>query len=316
MGFFSSFSLVMDLNKWEEKVRRMETLSITAMRLLLAAAMDILLDESNVPNVPLPVTICGDIHGQFPDLLNLLSIAGEIGTTSMHYVFLGDFVDRGFNSVEVLTFLLLMKVKYPRKITLIRGNHETRQVTTTYGFYDECNRKFNTVDVWRHCMDVFDCMPIAALVEGRGFCVHGGLSPEIATIDHIHLLRRQQEIPSEGALSDLVWSDPGDVDGWVLSQRGAGHVFGANVAREFLHRNGLNLIARAHQLVRDGFVYHFDEEYVCTVWSAPNYCYRCSNLASVLRVYEDESREFVLFKEVEQQYDLAFFEHSHISYFC
>lgn len=293
----------------------METLSSHELRLLLNAAMDILLDESNVPNVPLPVTICGDIHGQFPDLLNLLACTGGIGTTGMHYTFLGDLVDRGFNSVEVLSFLLLMKVKYPRNITLIRGNHETRQLTATYGFYDECKRKFNTLDVWRQCMEMFDCMPVAALIEGRGFCVHGGLSPQVHTIDHIRLLTRRQEIPAEGALSDLLWSDPSNTDGWVVSQRGAGHLFGGDVAREFLYRNSLNLMARAHQLVREGFIYHFEEEYVCTVWSAPNYCYRCGNLASVLRVYEDESREFVVFREVEQQYDPGSLDETQMTYF-
>ncbi|KAH9577386.1 Calcineurin-like phosphoesterase domain [Trypanosoma melophagium] len=293
----------MDLDLLEEKVRRKEILELQEMRLLLSTVIDILIDESNVPNVPLPVTICGDIHGQFPDLLHLFALTGEIGATSMHYIFLGDLVDRGFNSVEVFTFLLVMKVKYPRKITLIRGNHETRQVTATYGFYDECNKKYNTAEVWRHCTEVFDCMPIGALIEGRGLCIHGGLSPQVRTVDHIRLLHRQQEIPNEGAFADLVWSDPGSGNGWGVSQRGAGHLFGANVAREFMYRNGLNLLTRAHQLVQEGFTYHFDEEYVCTVWSAPNYCYRCNNLGSVLRVHEDESREFVVFKHVEQQFD-------------
>ncbi|RNF26555.1 serine/threonine protein phosphatase [Trypanosoma conorhini] len=293
----------MDLNALEEKVRRMETLELREMRMLLSAVMNLFLYESNVPNVPLPVTICGDIHGQFPDLLHFLALAGEIGTGSMHYVFLGDLVDRGLNSVEVVTFLFLMKAKYPEKITLIRGNHETRQVSTVYGFYDECYKKFKTADVWRHCTEVFDCLPIGALIEGRGLCVHGGLSPEVHAIHHIHLLKRRQEVPNDGAFSDLVWSDPGNVDGWGVSQRGAGHLFGANVAREFLYRNGLNLLARAHQLVQKGFAYHFNEEFVCTVWSAPNYCYRCNNFASVLRVYEDESREFVVFEKVKQQYE-------------
>ncbi|RNF23677.1 putative serine/threonine protein phosphatase [Trypanosoma cruzi] len=305
----------MDLIALEEKVRRLETLEVNEMRLLLNTVMALFLCESNVPNVPLPVTICGDIHGQFPDLLHLLALAGEISATSMHYIFLGDLVDRGFNSVEVVTFLFLMKVRYPEKITLIRGNHETRQVSTAYGFYDECNRKFKTAEVWRHCTDVFDCLPIGALVEGRALCIHGGLSPDVNTIDNIHLLQRKQEIPTEGALADLVWSDPGNIEGWGISQRGAGHLFGANVTREFLYRNGLNLLARAHQLVQKGFKYHFDEEFVCTVWSAPNYCYRCNNFASVLRVYEDESREFVVFEKVDRQYVEDFPEKLQLSYF-
>eukprot|EP00758_Cryptobia_borreli_P016681 Tbor_TRINITY_DN6127_c0_g2::TRINITY_DN6127_c0_g2_i8::g.21930::m.21930/K15427/SIT4, PPH1; serine/threonine-protein phosphatase PP1-1 len=220
----------------------------------------------------------------------------------MHYVFLGDLVDRGYNSVETLAFLLLMKVKYPSRVTLIRGNHETRQVTTIYGFYDECNKKYGTAEIWRLCVDVFDCFCVCAIIDGKALCVHGGLSPEIRTIDQIRLLNRRQEIPTEGPYCDLVWSDPESfVDGWKISSRGAGYLFGPKVAREFTHVNGLNLVARAHQLAHEGYKYHFDEENVLTVWSAPNYCYRCNNLASVLRIYPDQSREFIVFKEVERQ---------------
>lgn len=293
----------MNLDKWEEQIRRVEPLELRDMQLLLRTATDLFIEESNVQNINLPVTICGDIHGQFPDLLRLFELAGELkdGVGSMNYVFLGDLVDRGYNSVEVVTFLLILKLKYPHKITLIRGNHETRQVTNMYGFYDECNKKYTTVEIWKLCAEMFDCMPIAALIEGRGLCIHGGLSPEVRAVDQIRLLNRRQEIPNDGPFSDLVWSDPDNVDGWVVSQRGAGYLFGPKVTREFIHRNKLNLIARAHQLVHEGFKYHFGEDYLCTVWSAPNYCYRCSNLASVLRVYEDESREFVVFKEVDKQ---------------
>ncbi|CUI15618.1 Serine-threonin protein phosphatase, putative [Bodo saltans] len=291
-----------NLDAWEEKLRKFQPLELREMKLLLRLAMEILVEESTVQAVAAPVTMCGDIHGQFPDLLHLFEIAGEISpSSSMSYIFLGDLVDRGYNSVETLSFLLLMKVKYPDKVFLIRGNHETRTVTSIYGFYDECNKKYGTTEVWRQCCDVFDCFPVAALVDGKALCVHGGLSPELRTIDQIRLLHRRQEIPNEGPFSDLVWSDPENVNGWVVSQRGAGYLFGERVTREFMFINGLHLIARAHQLVQEGYRYHFDEEQLVTVWSAPNYCYRCNNLASVLRVYEDEAREFVLFREVDRQ---------------
>lgn len=291
-----------NLDQWEAKLRSGEILPLADLKQLIRMADETLIEESNVQSVASPVTICGDIHGQFPDLLQLFRIAGELAADrSMHYIFLGDLVDRGYNSVEVLTFLLLLKVKFPEKLTLIRGNHETRQVTSIYGFYDECNKKYGTPEVWKLCTDVFDCFPLAALVDGKGLCVHGGLSPELRAIDQFRLLNRRQEIPNDGPYSDLVWSDPENVDGWVVSQRGAGYLFGPKVTREFLHVNRLNLIARAHQLVQEGYKYHFDEEHLVTVWSAPNYCYRCNNLASVLRVYPDESREFVVFREVERQ---------------
>lgn len=291
----------MKLDEWEAQIKQHEVLSSGDFLSLLHHVQDLLWSESNLQVVRLPVTICGDIHGQFPDLLFLFDIAGQVGEGS-NYVFLGDLVDRGFNSVEVLTYLLILKAKYPDNITLIRGNHETRRVTMTYGFYDECMRKYGTPDIWRQCTQLFDFLPISALVEEEMLCVHGGLSPDIPSLHNIQLLNRMQEIPEGGAFSDLVWSDPEDVPGWVVSSRGAGYLFGGNVVREFAHRNGLHFIARAHQLVQEGYRYYFGEKILCTVWSAPNYCYRCNNLASALRIDKDRKREFMVFKEVERQH--------------
>nr|CCM17118.1 protein phosphatase 4 catalytic subunit,putative [Leishmania guyanensis] len=128
-------------------------------------------------------------------------------------------------------------------------------------------------------------MPLGAVVEEDIFCVHGGLSPQIVTLDEVRVLDRKQEVPHEGPMSDLLWSDPEDIEGWSVSQRGAGFVFGGDVAKTFNHRNGLSLIARAHQLVLEGYKSMFDSS-CCTVWSAPNYCYRCGNVASILEVGE------------------------------
>lgn len=115
-----------------------------------------------------------------------------------------------------------------------------------YGFYDEINAKYGNTNVWNYCMDTFDYLPLGASIEGEVLCIHGGLSPEIKTIDQIRLIDRKQEVPNKGPFSDLMWSDPGDVDTWVISQRGAGWIFGERVVNEFNHLNGLNLIARAH----------------------------------------------------------------------
>ncbi|KAF8575195.1 Metallo-dependent phosphatase, partial [Ramaria rubella] len=130
-------------------------------------------------------------------------------------------------------------------------------------------------------------------------CVHGGLSPDIRTLDQIRVLSRAQEIPHEGAFCDLMWSDPDDVETWAVSPRGAGWLFGSTVTKEFNHVNSLRLIARAHQLVQEGYKYMFDERLV-TVWSAPNYCYRCGNLASILTVQENGEREFMVFNAAEE----------------
>jgi diadenosine tetraphosphatase ApaH/serine/threonine PP2A family protein phosphatase len=292
-----------DLAAWESRLRDFDCLTEPEMKKLCRMATAVLIEESNVPHLSSPVTICGDIHGQFPDLLELFAVSGELSADSEnHYIFLGDLVDRGANSVETLTLLLLLKVRYPTKVTLIRGNHETRQVTTIYGFYDECKKKYGSTDVWRACTETFDCFPLAALVDGKTLAVHGGLSPELPLVEKFHLIPRRTEAPNEGAFCDLLWSDPGDdVTGWVVSPRGAGYLYGANVTREFQHLNRISLIARAHQVVQEGFKYHFDEERCVTVWSAPNYCYRCGNLATVLRIHPDQSREFIVFREVARQ---------------
>ena len=128
----------------------------------------------------------------------------------------GDFVDRGYNSVETMTLLLLLKARYPHRITLLRGNHESRQITQVYGFYDECQRKYGNANPWKYCTELFDWCPLAAVVDGRVLCVHGGLSPELRTIDQMRLIDRKQEIPHEGAFCDLMWSDPDDIETWAV----------------------------------------------------------------------------------------------------
>lgn len=143
--------------------------------------------------------------------------------------------------------------RYPDRVTLVRGNHESRQITQVYGFYEECQTKYGNASVWKACCQVFDFLVLGAVIDGKVLCVHGGLSPEIRTLDQIRVIARAQEIPHEGAFCDLVWSDPEDVGTWAVSPRGAGWLFGNKVATEFNHVNGFQLIARAHQLVNEGY---------------------------------------------------------------
>ncbi|XP_010270109.1 PREDICTED: serine/threonine-protein phosphatase PP-X isozyme 2-like isoform X2 [Nelumbo nucifera] len=187
-------------------------------------------------------------------------------------------------------------VRYPDRITLIRGNHESRQITQVYGFYDECLRKYGSVNVWRYCTDIFDYLSLSALIENRIFSVHGGLSPAISTLDQIRTIDRKQEVPHDGAMCDLLWSDPEDiVDGWGLSPRGAGYLFGGNVVASFNHSNNIDFICRAHQLVMEGYKWMFNNQIV-TVWSAPNYCYRCGNVAAILELDENLDKQFRVFE--------------------
>ena len=279
-----------DVDYYIETLKSGEIISENAVKRLCASVSELLMEESNVQPVRSPVTIVGDLHGQFYDLLNLLS--ADIGNTPPHtsYIFLGDFVDRGHNSVETLTLLLCLKLKYPGFVTLLRGNHESRQITQVYGFYDECLRKYGNASVWRYCTNAFDTFALAALIDSQVLCVHGGLSPDVRTLDQIRAIDRQLEIPHEGAFCDLVWSDPEDIDvPWQVSPRGAGFLFGERVTDEFNFVNRLDLIARAHQLVMEGKKYHFRNRNLVTVWSAPNYCYRCGNVAAILTIGEENN---------------------------
>lgn len=281
-----------DLDRQIEQLRRCEYIKESEVKALCAKARELLAGESNVQRVEAPITLCGDIHGQFYDLMELFKVGGEVPETN--YLFLGDFVDRGYYSVETFLLLLALKVRYPDKVTLIRGNHESRQITQVYGFYDECLRKYGSVNVWRYCTDIFDYLSLAALVEDRLFCVHGGLSPAIKTIDEIRSIDRKQEVPHEGSMCDLLWSDPEGIPGWGVSPRGAGYLFGQTAVLQFNRTNGIEVIARAHQLVMDGFKWWFDKTLV-TVWSAPNYCYRCGNTASIMELDEKMTPNFKLF---------------------
>ncbi len=275
-------------DKWLEDLKELKCLPEKDLKLLCEKAKEIFIEESNVQNVSAPVIICGDIHGQIYDLLELFKKGGDI--PSSRYIFMGDYVDRGYNGVEVLELLLALKIKYPEHITLLRGNHESRQICFAYGFYEEITRKYGNANAWEYFTDLFDYLPLAALVEGKLFCVHGGLSPYISTVDQIRLINRKMEIPREGVFCDLMWSDPDDIETWLMSCRGAGWIFGWKVVDEFTHINGLELICRAHQLVMEGFKYWFEKKNLCTVWSAPNYCYRCGNKASILKISSDLSR--------------------------
>ena len=155
---------------------------------------------------------------------------------------MGDFVDRGFYSVETFLLLLALKVRYPERMYLIRGNHESRQITQVYGFYDECLRKYGSVNVLRYCTEIFDYLALSALIDDSVFCVHGGLSPTVSNLDEIRSIDRKQEVPHDGAMCDLLWSDPEDCTGWGLSPRGAGYLFGGDVVKSFNHTNRIELI--------------------------------------------------------------------------
>lgn len=287
-------SHVSTVDGWIERLLRCELLTEAEVHQLCHKACEIFLLEENVQEVDVPITVCGDVHGQFHDLIELFRVGGR--PPDKNYLFMGDYVDRGYYSVETVSLLFALKVRYPDRITLTRGNHESRQITQVYGFYDECLRKYGgNVQVFKLFCDAFDFIPLAAMIERQILCLHGGLSPSIDHINAINDIKRIQEVPHEGAMCDLLWSDPDDNrPSWGPSPRGAGYTFGPDVSKQFCHTNDIELIARAHQLVLDGYSW-CHEKTVVTIFSAPDYCYRCGNQAALMDIDEYLQYEFLQF---------------------
>lgn len=198
-----------------------------------------------------------------------------------------------------MTLLVLLKVRWPKRVCLLRGNHESRQITQVYGFYDECLRKYGDATAYKLLTDLFDFMPLTALVAGKVFCMHGGLSPSIPDLDTVKSIDRVQEVPHEGSMCDLLWSDPDERVGWGISSRGAGYTFGSDVSHAWHARNGTELIARAHQLVMEGYNWSHEGALV-TVFSAPNYCYRAGNKAAIMEVDDKLQYSFQVFEYAER----------------
>ncbi|ETK95386.1 hypothetical protein F441_01732 [Phytophthora nicotianae CJ01A1] len=279
-----------------ERLQRGEHLEVNAVLALCERVKDLLVEDDNVVHVASPVAVCGDIHGQFHDLLELFKLAGQAPDTS--YIFLGDFVDRGAMSVETISMLCVLKASYPDRVTLLRGNHESRQTTQVYGFQIECMKKYDgDARIYKAFMELFDFLPLGALIDNSLLCLHGGLSPALHHLDQLRMLDRFQEIPPDGIFADIVWSDPDSKTlGFHMSPRGAGYIFGEDVVDKFLHMNKLAHMARAHQLCMEGYQVLFRDTF-STVWSAPNYCHRFGNLAAVMAVDDHLDRTYKTFKE-------------------
>ncbi|KAJ6237738.1 serine/threonine-protein phosphatase pp2a-related [Anaeramoeba flamelloides] len=285
-------SLSFLFNKEIEKIYNFKLLNEIEIKKLCDKAREIFCKEPNIIQLKSPLTVVGDTHGQFKDTQEIFKIAGNC--PNVNYLFLGDYVDRGKYGLENFLFLLMLKVRFPNRITLLRGNHEGKQLTQTYGFYDECIRKYGSTDVWKHLTDLFQTIPIAALIENEIFCFHGGLSPSLKFINQIEGLDRFQEIPLEGAMSDLIWGDPGEKDGWKFNPRGAGYLFGKDISKKFIKRNNIKLIARAHQIKMKGYTLEHDNS-VLTLFSAPNYCSKCGNEGAVMTIDDNVNRYFIQF---------------------
>lgn len=260
---------------------------------LCAIAKELMVEEPNVVPANCPITVVGNVHGQFEDLLTIFEKNGE--PPAQNYLFLGGYVNRGHKGLESFLYLLSFKVQFPDRLLLLRSNHESREITQTYGFYDECCKKFGSLNVWRDCTDVFECLPLAAQIDEKGFAVHGGLSPDISAIIDIQKIDRKRDVPNTGALCNLLWSDPSDTDGWGINPRGCGFLFGEEEFNLFMEFNNLGKMYRGHQMLMEGYTTHFNEKLI-TVWSAPNYCGKCGNDGAFVRLNQRMEDEFITFK--------------------
>lgn len=231
------------------------------------AIQQLMLSQPSLLELTPPVKIVGDIHGQYTDLLRLFEMCGF--PPDANYLFLGDYVDRGKQSLETILLLMCYKLKFPENFFLLRGNHESANVTRVYGFYDECKRRCN-IKIWKSFIDAFNTLPIAAIVAGKIFCVHGGLSPSLKHMDNIREIHRPTDVPDYGLLNDLLWSDPADIENdWEPNERGVSFCFGKRIIMEFLQTHDFDLVCRAHMVVEDGYEF-FNDRVLVTVFSAPN----------------------------------------------
>ena len=280
------------------KTTKPVNLSEDEIRMLCIRAREIFIKQPILLELEPPLKICGDIHGQYTDLLRLFDDGGYPPATN--YLFLGDYVDRGMQSLECICLLLCYKIKYPENFFMLRGNHECASINRIYGFYDECKKRYN-IKLWKTFTDCFNCLPVSALIDDRILCMHGGLSPELNSIDQIKRIIRPTDVPDTGLLCDLLWSDPEkEVQGWGENDRGVSFTFGPEIVTSFLKKHDLDLVCRAHQVVEEGYEF-FSKRQLVTVFSAPNYCGEFDNSGGMMDVDENLMCSFRILKPAEKK---------------
>jgi serine/threonine-protein phosphatase PP1 catalytic subunit len=272
-------------------------LSQFEIQTLCKIVSQIFLEEPTVLDLRAPLTICGDIHGQYHDLLRIFSNCGHPPDT--RYLFLGDYVDRGLQSIETICLLFAYKIKYPDRFFLLRGNHECAWISAAYGFYHEILQYYPS-SVWTAFCETFNAMPIAAVIDGKIFCVHAGISPLFHSLDDIRTIQRPMEIPRAGLVFDLLWSDPNPAaETFSENERGTSIAYGLKAVADVIAQCGFDLIVRAHQGLPGGYEFPFaPDQRLLTLFSAPNYCYEYKNRGAVLRVDEDLLCRFAVFEPI------------------
>ena len=268
---------------------------------LCNTSKEIFMNQPVLLELEAPIKICGDVHGQFYDLLRILEFGGY--PPDSNYLFLGDYVDRGKQSLETICLLLAYKIKYPENFFMTRGNHECSSINRIYGFYDECKKRFS-IKLWKTFTDCFNCLPVAAILDDKIICMHGGLGPDLDKISRIKNIIRPTDVPERGLLCDLLWSDPDESsNGFGSNERGVSVVFNGKIVQTFLKNNDLDLICRAHQVVEEGYEFFADRKLV-TVFSAPNYCGEFDNAGAMMSVDENLNCSFQILKPANKLEDV------------
>ena len=283
---------------------------------IIETGTKILREEPTLLDVDAPVTVCGDVHGQYYDLMKLFEVGGSPSTT--RYLFMGDYVDRGYFSIECVLYLWALKIWYPNSVFLLRGNHECRHLTDYFTFKLECKHKYN-LNIYDACMESFCALPLAAIMNKQFLCVHGGISPELRTLDDLRTLNRFREPPTHGLMCDLLWADPIEDFGRERTTelfvnnhtRGCSYYYTYAAACEFLERNNLLSIIRAHEAQDAGYRTYRKTKTtgfpsVMTIFSAPNYLDAYNNKAAVLK-YENNVMNIRQFNHTPHPYWLPNF---------
>ena len=280
------------------KPNKIVQLTEAEIKWLCNTSKEIFLAQPILLELTTPIKICGDVHGQYYDLLRLFEYGGY--PPESNYLFLGDYVDRGKQSLETVCLLLAYKIKYPENFFMIRGNHECSAINRIYGFYDECKKRFS-IKLWKIFTECFNCLPVAALLDEKILCMHGGLSSEMEKVEQIKKIVRPTDVPEQGLLCDLLWSDPDEAatEGFGENDRGVSVIFNGDVVKNFLKNNDLDLICRAHQVVEEGYEFFADKQLV-TVFSAPNYCGEFDNAGAMMTVNEDLRCSFQILKPINK----------------
>ena len=260
----------------------------------------ILHKEKNLLKISAPVYLFGDIHGQFSDLVRFLEMTSL--PPNVKLLFLGDYVDRGDNSIEVIVLLFCLKIKYPKHVYLIRGNHECSKLNEAYGFFDECEERYGKDGryVWKLINDALHELSISVLINEKIFCTHGGISPDLHELSEINSLKKGTNIPDNGIFCDLTWADPKKhKQDWKKNDRGVSYTFNESALDNFMNKHNLQLVIRAHQVVNNGYKF-FDNKKLITLFSAPNYCGEVGNNGAVMKISKDLECSFIILKPIKK----------------